>query len=405
MGGWARRRGRMIAAVLGVCAVTIGAITLGTTGADEAVSKPLGVDVLDIEVEGNQVKAAVNIENLDRVRHEMEVFLTVGVFGSQDAWDRRVAETSRKTVAARSGETVLAVWDEPIAVPSGDYEITAWVRLLNTPEGQVVSATGREGVTIESDVIARVVSPGDGPRIAAPDLQPTGGDFLALVGSVTVEELSVDGTMKIDVVPAHGADAWWSRPAVRTILIDAPPDADGSATGWLDQLIPMPAGDYRLRVELLTNEFLEDQLLLPAVATVAPTHESISRSAEPVGSIALVAATTEPAWTSPDKAIVAVEVQNLSNEHVDGRFWWILSSPGEPEPWQFAEAKSFEVQRRLDPRERRTIRLALDGEVNVGRGFELSVWTHQVAPDDSSSHSDGVRVTALIDTVETQNGE
>ena len=77
--------------------------------------------------------------------------------------------------------------------------------------------------------------------------------------------------------------------------------------------------------------------------------------------------------------------------------WWLLSAPGEPEPWRFVDAQSFDVGRTLEPRERRTIRLAIDGLLPSGQGFELTIWSHIDPGTGETQHSDGVRVNQLID--------
>jgi len=384
--------------VLGVVATASGSLALGLTGTTEAADV-FAVEVLDASVDDGRLTAAVRVQNQDATRQNVAVWLSLGAFGPAGAWERRLAEASTQNLGIKTDETVLIVWDEAVAVPTGSYELTVWVR-TEIGDGLVIQRTAGFALPVESSGISRVAPPGDGPSLVMPVLELRGGKLLTLKGSVFARDANPDSEIKIDVLDADDPEPWWRRPAVANYLL-----GDGVAGDeWeftVDTLTALPAGSYALRVELISPDSVDDTILLPSTVTIAPPEGLESGLTAAAGPLAIVGVDLDD---SDGDFVVSVEVQNLSTEPVDGLFWWLLSSPGEPEPWDFVDGRSFEIGRRLEGRERRTIRLVADGAPNAGTGFELSVWVHTTDPDEESTHSDGVRLPELIDTITTESG-
>jgi hypothetical protein len=394
---------RKLGALLGAAIVTSGALLLVMTRPAEP-SEVVAIEILDATIVDGQLAAAVSIENHDSRHQDVQVSLTLGIYGDADAWSRRVAEVSEQPAAIRSGDETLVVWDEGVAVPTGSYELTAWVR-TEAPNDVVAQATASFPVEVKDKVLARVTEVDtDTAHFVEMDVASEGGYFLHVVGTGLVANAPPDASVKFDVLTAEATDRapWWAAEATMTIVVDElEPGPDGSEFA-VDQLRALSAGRYRVRAELLDGTTATDSVLLPDLVTVDRPHESIERTEPPSGPLAIIEAATE--FDGDDGLIVTVEIQNIEDESVDGLFWWLLAAPGEPEPWRFVEAKSFNLGRRLEAGEQRTIRLALDGDMTVGTAFELSIWAHTTQPDsDDTTHSDGVRHTDLIDTT-IQNG-
>ena len=385
----ARARLRRIGWILGLGVAISAAVLLGVTGASTTASEGgVVLEVLEASVSDGRLKAAVSVTNNDSIRHELDAYVSLGVFSGGSAWDRRVIESTHQIVPIRSGQETLVVWDEPVNILNGSYEPTAWVG-LERGDGVVLQATGEESVDVsDNDEAARVVAAG-ASLITGVDVQVSGAELLTVRGSVSSEEA---GELKVDVVRANAREPWWAIEAVKTAIVDA-----DELTHEFDLLHALPPGDYMVRLQLLQEEMLVDQIMLPTVASVLDLGTA-RRDGPVAGDLAIVAVNVPDAeWAQPNEALVEIEVQNLSTEPVSGKFWWLLSAPGEPEPWRFVDARSFDVGRSLEPRERRTIRLAIDGLLPAGQGFELTVWSHIDTGSGETQHSDGVRVNQLID--------
>jgi hypothetical protein len=388
------------AAVAGLLLLVVGVVVLATTGGGESRGT-MELTVTTIALEGNRLTADVSVANDDATRHEIEVWLTLGVFGSGDAWSRRVAELDTQALAVKSGETRVLSWEADLAVPEGWYEVTAWTRLDGASE-RVLTSTGPDSVRVEESAPISRIAPADGAaRIDTVGLAIEGGDFIRIDGPVDIArpaDTDEPFEIKVDILEDVPDQPWWALPAAASTLLDTETTGiDDRATASLDQLVPLPPGDYRVRVELWYDEALLDQVLLGPVATVDEPDPTIMRSGLPVGPVAIVSATADADWADDGDHVVEVEVQNLSDEPVEVLMWWLLAAPGDPAPWEMCDARSFEIGRRLDSFERRTVRLAMDGNPPEGRGFEFSAWVHVVSDDGSSVHSDGVRLTQLID--------
>ncbi len=394
---------RKIGALLGAAIVASGALLLALTRPAEP-GQVVSIEVLDASVVDGRIAAAVNIENHDSRHQDLLVSLTLGVYGETDAWGRRVAEVPAQAAAVRSGDKTVVVWDNDIAIPTGTFELTAWVR-TEPPNDVVTQITAPFAVEVADKSLARVTGiDTDEAHFADVRVIADGGDFLSLNGWGQAANSPEDVSVKLDVLSVDTTERtpWWAAAAITTILLD---DLEANADGFgfeIDQLRALPPGRYQVRAELLDGTTVADSVLLPDLVTVDRPHESIDRTEPPIGPLAILEVSSD--FDLDDGLVVSVEVQNISDVATDGLFWWLLAAPGEPEPWRFVEAKSFNVGRRLEPGERRTIRLALDGDMTVGTAFELSVWAHTTEPDsDNTTHSDGVRATNLIDTT-IQNG-
>lgn len=385
----ARARLRRIGWILGLGVAITVAVLLGVTGASTTASDGgVVLEVLEASVSDGRLKAAVSVTNNDSIRHELDAYVSLGVFSGGSAWDRRVVESTHQIVPIRSGQETLVVWDEPVNILNGSYEPTAWVG-LERGDGVVLQATGVESVDVsDNEAPARVVAAG-ASLITDVDVQVSGAELLTVRGTVTSEEA---GELKVDVVPANARQPWWATEAVTTAIVDA-----DELTHDFDLLHALPAGDYMVRLQLLQEEMLVDQIMLPTVASVLDLGTA-RRDGPVAGDLAIVSVNVpDVEWAQPNEALVEIEVQNLSTEPVSGKFWWLLSAPGEPEPWRFVDARSFDVGRTLEPRQRRTIRLAIDGGLPTGAGFELTVWSHIDPGTGETQHSDGVRINQLID--------
>ncbi len=358
------------------------------------------VEVLDASVDDGRMTAAVSVKNNDSRRQNVDVSLTLGAFGSTEAWSRRVAEASSKAVGIRSDEEVLVVWDELVAVPTGSYELTVWIR-TERADGLVTQETAEFAIEAESSSPSRVAPPGPGPSLDEPNLTVRGGGLLTIGGSVAAEGAETGSVLKLDLLDASDSQPWWARPAIDSYIFDDRVESEPQRFS-VDSMSAVPSGTYAVRIELLNEDVVEDSILLAGTVVITPPDDAIRRVELPSGPLAITGVTVEQRVEAND-LIVSLEVQNMSTDPVDGLFWWLLSSPGEPEPWRFVDARSFEVGRRLEPRERRTIRLALDGVMNTGTGFELSLWAHTTVPGADSTHSDGVRLKELMDTYSTES--
>ena len=386
----ARARLRRIGWILGLGVAISAAVLLGVTGASSTGSDGgVVLEVLEASVSDGRLKAAVSVTNNDSIRHELNAYVSLGVFSGGSAWDRRVVESTSQIVPIRSGQETLVVWDEPVNILNGSYEPTAWVG-LDRGDGLVLQATGAESVDVsDNEAPARVVAAG-ASLITGVDVQLSGAELLTVLGTVTSEE---PGELKVDIVPANARQPWWAIEAVQTAIVDS-----GGTEHEVDLLHALPAGDYMVRLQLRDADgALTDQVMLPDVASVLDLGAA-RRDGPVAGDLAIVSVNVpDTEWGSPNEALVELEVQNLSAEPVSGTFWWLLSAPGEPEPWRFVDARSFDVGRTLEPRQRRTIRLALDGDLPTGAGFELTVWSHVDPGTGETQHSDGVRINQLID--------
>lgn len=386
----ARARLRRIGWILGLAIAISTAVLLGVTGASSTGSDGgVVLEVLEASVSDGRLKAAVSVTNNDSIRHELDAYVSLGVFSDGSAWDRRVVESTHQIVPIRSGQETLVVWDEPVAILDGSYEPTAWAG-LERGDGLVIQATGTESVDVsDNDAPARVEAAG-ASFITDVDVQISGSELLAVTGTVMTEE---PGELKVDVVGANGRQPWWAAEAVKTAIV-----ASDDTEHQVDLLHALPAGDYLVRLQLLDADGkIADQVMLPTVASVLDLGTA-RRDGPVVGDLAIVSVNlATAAWQTPGDALVEIDVQNLSAEPVSGKFWWLLSAPGEPEPWRFVDARSFDVGRTLEGRERRTMRLALDGGLPTGAGFELTVWAHIDDGTEETRHSDGVRINQLID--------
>ncbi len=361
------------------------------------------IDVLEATVIDGRLAAAVNIENNDNRQQDVVITLTLGLFGTTDPWDRRVAEIGPRTAGIRSGHTALVVFDSPVAVADGSYELTAWVE-TEAPSDGVTYTTAGFAVDVADGRIGRMKPVDDGaPHVSTPDISLTGGPILELAGEVAAAAGPEDARLKVDLIPGSDATPWWATTAISTTIFDDATTRGTESVFQVDiQTVPEP-GDYRVRLEILDGETVLDAIVLADVVTVEPPPDHIRRDEQPVGPLAILDATPN---LEVDDPIVEVVVVNTSDEAVDGVVWWLLAAPREAEPWNFAEARSFEVGRRLEPGEQRTLRLAADGELEAGIGFELSVWAHTSEPgSDETQHSDGVRLNQLIDTTTPSQGE
>lgn len=380
---------------MGAAVVTTAALVLGLTDGGEA-GEPATVEVIDARVTDGRLAVAMTVENHDNRHQDVEISLTLGVFGDNDAWSRRVAEVAPREAAIRSGDSALVVWDEPIALPTGSYELTAWVK-TEEPNDIVIQHTAPFTVLAESDQIARVKAPaGDSAFIIEPGITVEGGEFVHVYGDVLVEAPRAPTSVRIDLLPLGQGGPWWVHDAVKTLTTENVRRADTWSLP-VDLMTALPPGEYGVRMALLTGGEANDNILLPITVTVDPPAETIRRGVPVSGPLAIVDAVVEA--SGDEGLVVTATVQNLHTGPVDGVFWWLLGTPGDPEPWRFPDGTSFRVGRRLEAGERRDIRLVLDGDLPVGIGFELSVWAHTTVPDSEETlHSDGIRATQMIDT-------
>ena len=112
------------------------------------------IEVLEATVVDGRLAAAVNIENNDTRQQDVDITLTLGLFGTAEPWDRRVAEVGPRTAGIRSGDTALVVFDSPVAVADGSYELTAWVE-TEAPSDGVTHATAGFPVDVTDGRIGR----------------------------------------------------------------------------------------------------------------------------------------------------------------------------------------------------------------------------------------------------------
>lgn len=387
---------RQLSLLVGFLIVVMGAGALRMAGS--AKSEQIAqISAIEAEIVDGQLIATVSVTNSDSIRHELEIWLTLGRFGAGNAWDRRVSQASSQHTALRSGGDAALTWNEAAAVPAGSYEVTAWAR-LDGRDGQVIQRTSADTLEMAiSSPLSRLNSQSESTRLGELSLDVTGGAFATMRGSV-IFDTSTSPTLKIDIVDAEDTEPWWSRTAIHSFVSESEMTDDVYSEAVIEHMAFLAPGDYRVRVEALYGSVQLDQVLLSEPLTIDRGDSSIRRSDLPTGAIAILAATTSQDWSIPANRILNIEVQNLGPDPVDATFWWLMAAPGEPQPWKFTEGRSFEVNRRLEPFEHRNIRLRLMGEVSDGTGFELSAWTHVVDDSGETQHSDGVRLTDLINT-------
>lgn len=92
--------------------------------------------------------------------------------------------------------------------------------------------------------------------------------------------------------------------------------------------------------------------------------------------------------TSHTLESVLVRVRNITAEPRSGIIWYVLSLPGEPEPWRVYEYSSEE--RAIELAAHQTQTLALEGpDVPLDGQYTLSVWLHGLHPNTQERfHSD-----------------
>ncbi len=391
-------RRRRVAIVAGLVFVIASVTALVVTGAEEP-AETVEIALGDVYVdEDQQLIAAVSMSNGDALRHEIEVWLTVGQFGDSDAWSRRVAELTTHRIDLRSGEAEALDWEEPVAVPAGWYEVTAWARVDG---GQVLQIQAPEAIQyLDSAPASRVATHGT-RHVEVVTIDLDGGDFARIAGVV-------NGTapgpvlVKVDLLGDVIGQPWWSSPAAATFVEETAPLEGNRISFGFDSMLPLGSGIYAVRIELWEGETLLDQILLGDRMTISEPSETIRRDQFPTGPLAIVSVELD----ADDLAntLATVEIQNLSDQPVEGLMWWLMAAPGDPTPWEFPDARSFEIGRRFEPFERRTVRLAIDGPPPTGQGFELSAWVHVLPPDSEDSvHSDGIRLRQLINAVEASD--
>ncbi len=145
-------------------------------------------------------------------------------------------------------------------------------------------------------------------------------------------------------------------------------------------------------------------MLASNVAYQAPEFGAgIMRKARPSGPLAIEAIEARDHWASMEEAVATVTVTNRSSETVAGIVWWHLADPGDPEPWKFAAATSHRLERVWEAGESKVVRLAVEGSVPDGNGYELSVWAHE-GELGSSTQSDAVTYDGGIDIKNREDG-
>ena len=106
----ARARLRRIGWILGLGVAISAAVLLGVTGASSTGSDGgVVLEVLEASVSDGRLKAAVSVTNNDSIRHELDAYVSLGVFSGGSAWDRRVIESTHQIVPIRSGQETLVV--------------------------------------------------------------------------------------------------------------------------------------------------------------------------------------------------------------------------------------------------------------------------------------------------------
>ena len=98
----ARARLRRIGWILGLGIAISAAVLLGVTGASSTGSEGgVVLEVLEASVSDGRLKAAVSVTNNDSIRHELDAYVSLGVFSGGSAWDRRVIESTHQIVPIR----------------------------------------------------------------------------------------------------------------------------------------------------------------------------------------------------------------------------------------------------------------------------------------------------------------
>lgn len=98
--------------------------------------------------------------------------------------------------------------------------------------------------------------------------------------------------------------------------------------------------------------------------------------------------------TSHELLDVILDVENVTAETQTAVVWYILSPPGDPEPWRSAVYSAPEQTLEIAPGTRATVTFAAPVTVPEGE-FHLSAWVHGMA-DGERFHSDGAGVPDTI---------
>jgi hypothetical protein len=376
-----------VGAPFGIALWTIATFGNTSDGSGQA-GGPISVAVESAEVVDGLLSAEVTVASTDTVRHEIEVWTTLGIYGASDAWQRRVSETTVQTEALRTNESKKVQIHRPAAVPAGSYELTVWVRLDDARQ-QVVQFTHDTSVEVEDSApLSRIAADMTGQAmIDVAESDSTTDEFVradVAVGTVAAEPGS---TVQLDLIGNDPRTTWWERPAITSAVAVETVDA----VARIEETLLAPPGTYHLRLQLIDGDGLQqDQVLLAGDLTVNEPDPSIRRTDTPVGPLVITRVAYPTTWGSVDDAVAVVEVENLSSEPLIGELWWHLAAAGHPEPWVDPEASSVPLRRLFEPGERRSVRLSLDGELKAGSPFELSVWVHADADAGGPVHSDGV---------------
>lgn len=386
----------------------VGALMVAAlVGASDGVTRPKGPISLGVEraaiVDGRLV-ADVVMRSTGAVRHEVEVWMTLGVYGKADAWQRRVSETPALSAGLRKDETAQMAVDWPIFVPAGSYELTTWVRFDDTG-GEVVQFTHDETIEVtEAAPLSRIseVAPG-GPWIEDVESETIAGAFVHADLVARVPQTEPGSTVQLDLIDADPSTTWWERRAVNTDVAEVTAAPEGSSSSddvaRFDTSLLAPPGRYEVRLHLLDSTGVQlDQVLVAGEVTVDDIDPSIRRIGRTAGPLVVTAVEYPATWSEAADATVVAEVENLSADVVTGELWWHLAAPGVFEPWNAAEVSSESVRQTFQPGERRSVPLSVDGDTLVGDPYELSVWVHAEAEAEAKdgAHSDGVLGTQLV---------
>jgi uncharacterized lipoprotein YbaY len=397
----------------------VGALMVATlVRASDGVDRPKGPISLGVQraaIVDGQLVADVLVKNTGAVRHEVEVRMTLGVYGEADAWSRRVSETPTLNAALRKDETAELAVDWPIFVPAGSYELTTWIRFDDT-SGQVVQFTHDETIEVtEAAPLSRIsaVAP-SGSWIEDVESEATAGAFVRADLVARVPQTEPGSSVQLDLIEADASTTWWERRAVITDVTEVTAAPEGASSSddvaRFDTLLIAPPGRYEVRLHLLDSTGVEqDQVLVAGELTVDETDPSIRRIGRTAGPLVVTAVEYPATWSEAADATVVVEVENLSTDVVTGELWWHLSAPGVFEPWNAADVSSETVRRTFQPGKRQSVRLGVDGDTLIGDPYELSVWVHaETGAEDpggyisrystweDDAHSDGVLGNQLV---------
>lgn len=124
-------RARPVAALLLICLIGVTLASLrGGFFPESRPDAPLGLRRVSafLRDRGDRISVTAEIESNRDGKTEGRVWWFISEEGPRP-WERAIYQSEVKDVALGPTERVTVYWDEPLAVPEGQYEMSAWIHI------------------------------------------------------------------------------------------------------------------------------------------------------------------------------------------------------------------------------------------------------------------------------------